>query len=89
LVHTYGEYRAQVPRAAKAREVTAAAKKTIQRMLTDLRGGFYVTTYCNFAHDVKTGKPIDHECIKIPPAALRAEMDGDYEEAVRLLKQSR
>jgi len=45
----------------------------------------YCTTYCNFGHDVETGEPIDHECITIPPAALQAEMDGDFEKAQELL----
>ena len=47
---------------------------------------FYVTTYCNFAHDVETGEPIDHECIVIPPEALKAEMDGDYELAIEIMQ---
>ena len=49
----------------------------------------YVTTYCNFAHDVKTGKPIEHECIIIPPKALAAEMAGDYEAAIDILENTR
>jgi hypothetical protein len=49
-------------------------------------GDFYVTTYCNFAHDTETGEPIDHECIQIPPEALEAEMDGDYERAIEIMQ---
>ena len=51
--------------------------------------GFYVSTYCNFAHDTKTGRPIDHECIIIPPKALRAEMDGDISGAIEILNVAR
>jgi len=41
----------------------------------------YVTTFCNFAHCTKTGKPINHECYVIPPRLLRAEMElNDWEE---------
>lgn len=47
---------------------------------------FYVTTYCNFAHEVETGEPIDHECIQIPPEALKAEMDGDYDRAIEIMQ---
>jgi len=47
---------------------------------------FYVTTYCNFAHDLETGDPIDHECRNIPPEALEAEMDGDFERAIAILE---
>jgi hypothetical protein len=49
---------------------------------------FYVSTYCNFAHRVRDGKPINHECIIIPPAALRAEMEGDYTRAQEILSTS-
>jgi hypothetical protein len=48
--------------------------------------GIYCSTYCNFGHDVETGKPIDHECIIIPPEALAAEMGGDYERAIELMR---
>lgn len=51
--------------------------------------GFYVTTYCNKPHSKKTGKPIRHECRIIPPKALQAEMEGDYEEANRILSSVR
>lgn len=46
---------------------------------------FYVTTYCNMAHRVSDGVPIDHMCAIIPPAALAAEMEGDYAKAIQLL----
>lgn len=49
---------------------------------------FYCTTYCNFAHCLDTGDPIDHECINIPPLALQAEMNGDYDEAIRIMELS-
>jgi hypothetical protein len=45
----------------------------------------YCTSYCNFGHNMKTGRPIGHECRVIPPAALRAERAGDYGEAQRIL----
>lgn len=50
------------------------------------KGNFYVSTYCNHPHNIKTGKPIRHECRIIPPAALRAEMAGDYETAVEIMQ---
>lgn len=40
------------------------------------RTGFYVTSYCNFAHALSDGVPIGHECYVIPPKALVAEMEG-------------
>jgi hypothetical protein len=37
---------------------------------------FYVTTFCNFAHDLDTGRPIGHECYVLPPEGLRRERDA-------------
>jgi hypothetical protein len=48
-------------------------------------GSFYVTTYCNFAHRLCDGEPIEHECHVIPPEALQAEMDGDYDRAIEIM----
>lgn len=33
----------------------------------------WVSTYCNFAHDAKTGAPIKHECERLNPYAMRLE----------------
>jgi hypothetical protein len=52
-------------------------------------GKFYVSTYCNFAHDIATGRPMNHECVVIPSAALQAEMDGDFDKAIEIMKASR
>jgi hypothetical protein len=45
----------------------------------------YATSYCNHGHYVLTGKPVNHECRVIPPAALQAEMAGNYAEAIELM----
>jgi hypothetical protein len=47
---------------------------------------FYVTTFCNFAHSVKTGRPIGHECYILPTRALKAEIDGNISDAIRILQ---
>jgi len=47
---------------------------------------FYVTTYCNQAHSLKTGAPIGHECYRLPPAALEAEREGNFDKALEILK---
>jgi hypothetical protein len=49
----------------------------------------YCTTYCNHGHEVETGEPVDHECITIPPEALAAEIDGDFDKAARLMQPAR
>lgn len=36
---------------------------------------FYVTTYCNFAHDLYTGLPIRHECDQLSPVSLMLERE--------------
>jgi len=46
----------------------------------------YVTTFCNFPHNTKTGRPIGHECYILPVAMLKAEMDGDYALACSILQ---
>jgi hypothetical protein len=51
-----------------------------------MRKKFYITTFCNFAHNVKTGRPIGHECYILPVSALRAEMAGDYDKAISILR---
>jgi len=38
--------------------------------------GFYCTTFCNHAHRLKDGLPLNHECYVIPPLLLRLEMSG-------------
>ena len=57
--------------------------------LGGLAGNFYVSTFCNFAHNKKTGRPIGHECVIIPPAALKAEMAGDYDKANAIMQRKR
>ncbi len=45
----------------------------------DEMSDFYVSTFCNFAHRVADGKPIEHECFIIAPKALAEEMAGVYD----------
>lgn len=47
----------------------------------------FCTSFCNFGHDLQTGRPISHECYVLSPAALRAERDGDMEKAQRLWRK--
>lgn len=51
-----------------------------------MAGHFYVTSFCNFAHDTKTGRPIGHECYIIPPSALKLEMAGDTDGASEIMQ---
>lgn len=44
-------------------------------MPTRRKGAIWVTSYCNRAHSLKTGRPIRHQCVTLSPAALRAERD--------------
>lgn len=46
----------------------------------------YCTSFCNFGHVVETGRPVNHECYILLPAMLRAERDGNVEEAQRILQ---
>ena len=44
----------------------------------------YCTSFCNHGHRMVDGKPVDHECYILPPAMLRAEMYGRFEEALNI-----
>lgn len=57
-------------------------------MSKDALPKFYVSTYCNFPHRMRDGRPLRHECRMIPPAALRAERDGDYEKAIAIMQKA-
>jgi hypothetical protein len=52
-------------------------------------GPSYVTTYCNHAHRLSDGKPIDHNCYVLPPAALQLERDGKFAEAIEVLERAK
>jgi hypothetical protein len=45
----------------------------------------YCTSFCNQGHRMSDGKPINHECYILNPAALEAEREDDYEKAQELL----
>lgn len=38
---------------------------------------YYVTTFCNKAHRLSDGKPLEHECYVLPTELLVAERKGD------------
>lgn len=47
----------------------------------------YCTTFCNFGHDIHSGRPIGHECYILDPKKLQRERDGDdtvYHEDAKL-----
>ena len=46
----------------------------------------YVSTFCNFAHRLVDGKPIEHECRVLPPRALQHEIQGDIPGAIAILQ---
>jgi hypothetical protein len=50
---------------------------------------YYLTTYCNHGHELKTGRPVNHECYILPPAALAAEIAGDIPRAIELLNAAK
>lgn len=49
----------------------------------------YCSTYCNHGHRLSDGKPIEHECLVIPPKALEAGKVGNFCLAVELIEQSK
>lgn len=45
----------------------------------------FATTYCNRGHVLETGKPVEHQCYVLPPEALLAEQQQDFERAAMLI----
>lgn len=44
----------------------------------------YCTSFCNFGHDVLTGRPVGHECYVLHPEDLRIEARGSDAEVSAL-----
>lgn len=42
--------------------------------------------FCMRRHRLRDGKPVDHECLILPPRALRAEQSGDLWTAMALIQ---
>jgi hypothetical protein len=40
----------------------------------------YCTSFCNKGHNLKTGRPVAHECYILDPKKLRAEANGEQVE---------
>jgi len=38
----------------------------------------YCTSFCNFGHSLKTGRPIGHECFVLDPKMLQRERAGEH-----------
>lgn len=49
----------------------------------------YLTSFCNRLHCMRTGRPIEHECFLLPPAALRAEREDQISKSVSILAEAR
>lgn len=45
----------------------------------------FQTSYCNKGHDMKTGRPINHECVVLPPEVLKAERDDRIDDALDII----
>jgi hypothetical protein len=63
----------------------AATKKWLEEEEKERFNHIYCTTFCNQGHRMGDGKPVDHECYVLNPAALEAEREGDYAKAQELL----
>jgi hypothetical protein len=93
----YGQrsYRAAAdqPSDSRGNECCYRALSTAQRACDEINargmGPSYFTSYCNHAHRLKDGKPINHECRILPRAALIAERIGDTPRATELIANAR
>lgn len=45
---------------------------------------YYCTSFCNRIHRMSDGKPVEHECYVLRPAALEAERSGDVSKALEI-----
>ena len=52
-------------------------------------GEIYMSTYCNKGHRLSDGRPVDHECVILPPKALQAEREGNFEGATVILAEAK
>jgi hypothetical protein len=50
-------------------------------------GAVYHTSYCNHGHRLFDGRPVDHECYVLPPAALQAEREDRIDDALRIMHE--
>jgi hypothetical protein len=48
----------------------------------------YITTFCNFAHRLKDGKPVEHECYIIRPNMLQMECAHGASVCLEHMKQT-
>ncbi len=49
-----------------------------------MKNRFYVSTFCNQAHDRVSGKPLNHECHILHPEDLTAETNGEFRQMRKL-----
>lgn len=45
-------------------------------------GEIYQSTFCNKGHDVKTGRPIDHDCVRLNVVKFALEREQKFKEIV-------
>lgn len=48
----------------------------------NLHDGVYCSTFCNFGHNIATGKPVDHECARLNVVKFALEREGRFDEIV-------
>ena len=46
-----------------------------------MSGDLYCSTFCNNAHRLYDGKPVNHQCFVLPTEMLYAEQRGDFARA--------
>ncbi len=56
-----------------------------RRVVDRERAEVYATSFCNRPHYVFDGVPLNHECYVLPPSALSAELEDDFDRANEIL----
>ena len=61
---------------------SAPIKVSADKYWTRRRTQHYLTSFCNFCHDLKDGKPIAHECYVLNVKLLKLESEGIIDHAL-------
>lgn len=71
-------------------ELFERAEKAFEKAKPPKDGAkIYCTTYCNQGHRLDNGKPVQHGCFILPPAAIEAERAGQHDRAIEILAAKR
>jgi hypothetical protein len=45
---------------------------------------YFVTSFCNFPHRLRDGKPVEHECYVLRPRSLQLEREEKFDQIEKM-----